>query len=106
MGNGSCRFKCAPVVQGDKFLSQSNVPLDRRVISCCLYTSDAADEGLEVDLDSRRTLKQKVNVSVPFQAAPVVQGGKLVSKYNEHRHRRVLSFYIYKCAAVTQGPNH
>ena len=30
-------------------------------ISCLLYTSDAADEGLGVDLGGRRIIKKKIN---------------------------------------------
>ena len=34
--------------------------LDKQLQDCLLYTSDAADEGLGVDLGGRRIIKKKI----------------------------------------------
>ncbi|VTU59049.1 hypothetical protein AMBR_CKHPCMOK_02848 [Lacticaseibacillus rhamnosus] len=38
-------------------------PLTLRSLTCLLYTSDAADEGLGVDLGGRRIIKKKTTAS-------------------------------------------
>ena len=36
------------------------IPLPTKIHNCLLYTSDAADEGLGVDLGGRRFIKKKI----------------------------------------------
>ena len=74
MGSEMCIRDSLPVVHLLQLLAEEELPVHRQfwyklasatlIITCLLYTSDAADERSSVDLGGRRIIKKKTSAII------------------------------------------